>query len=532
MWALVASSAHANPFTNLAYSQTAAMSELPRYTKLPLFDPHRKTFTCVYQALHLPPIDPQAEQWFQQALALDDPNVYYKDKDWAKIYQLYVKAAERSHWKAMLNLASLVLSGYPGVPERDPEIAIRWVEKAMQQGVPDAWDRMGTYHQTGLVSGGNATSAYAFFQRAADMGSPVAMTFLGDKLGGTYDDPGGEFWGNVEIATQMLECALGQGYGEAAYELGFIYKRPNTVEAKLRALRIFHEGVKLGSANCADKLSVEFDGMYLTNGTGLVTYIDKSRSERYSTVGDALKLYDGRLKLPNLDKVLPLPPAPLPKWDGNKKLLIDAAKAVTLPTTASPRPQLQGREFIPEGHGVRALHESPGRVQGHKPAPESGYWLAIYADGEKRFYARRGNPEYYQAGERFAPPSAEWLQPEEIQWHFLGLATKLPPQSHEFLAHMSAAGWMREFSERPLALACTGHQRCPEAGIWEGRIAQDHPLAAIYNRWDQQSFVEQGQSFPDPRGRYLDIAPDSVRWTWLGNPNADGDGPGIRKIAL
>ncbi|WP_219553143.1 DUF6396 domain-containing protein [Klebsiella pneumoniae] len=31
----------------------------------------------------------------------------------------------------------------------------------------------------------------------------------------------------------------------------------------------------------------------------------------------------GRLKLPNLDKILPLPPAPLPKWDGNAKTLID-----------------------------------------------------------------------------------------------------------------------------------------------------------------------------------------------------------------
>ncbi|WP_232448931.1 tetratricopeptide repeat protein, partial [Burkholderia ubonensis] len=178
-----------------------------------LFNPHRKTFTCVYQDQQVPPIDPQAELWFQQALALDDPNIFYKKRDYPKIYQLYTQAAEHNHWKAMLNLASLILSHYPGVPEHDPEAAIRWVEKAMKLGVPDAYDRMGTYHQNGLVKGGSTTSAYAFFQRAADMGSPAAMAFLGDKMDGGYDDPAEGFWGNVPIATQMLECAVAQGYG-------------------------------------------------------------------------------------------------------------------------------------------------------------------------------------------------------------------------------------------------------------------------------------------------------------------------------
>ena len=153
-------------------------------------------------------------------LALDNPDVYYEKRDYPKIYQLYVQAAERGHWKAMLNLASLILSNYPGVPQHDPEAAIGWVEKAMQLGVPDAYDMMGTYHQNGMIKGGDATSAYAFFQRAADMGSPSALTFLGFKMSGSYDSPDGEFWGNSTIGMQMLQCALAQGYGDAAYELG------------------------------------------------------------------------------------------------------------------------------------------------------------------------------------------------------------------------------------------------------------------------------------------------------------------------
>jgi TPR repeat protein len=323
---LFAVSLQAGELRSSIIKSTVTMSDLPRHEKLPLFDPHRKSFTCVYQDQHVPPVDLQAELWFQQALALDNPDIYYEKRDYPKIYQLYVQAADRGSWKAMLNLASLILSSYPGVPQHDPEIAIEWVEKAMQLGVPDAYDMMGTYHQNGMIKGGDATSAYAFFQRAADMGSPSAMTFLGEQLAGTYDDPEGEFWGNLPIATQMLECAVSQGYGPAAYKLGFIYQRPNTPDAKARALHVLQEGIKLGCAKCADKLSVEFNGMYLTDGTGLVGTIDKARSERYSKIGDMLEHYQGRLKLPNLDKVLPLPPAPLPKWNGDVKALIDTAK--------------------------------------------------------------------------------------------------------------------------------------------------------------------------------------------------------------
>ncbi|WP_252996773.1 DUF6396 domain-containing protein, partial [Burkholderia sola] len=187
---------------------------------------------------------------------------------------------------------------------------------------------------------------YAFFQRAADMGSPSAMTFLGDKLGGTYDSPDGDFWGNRPIAMQMLQCAVSQGYGDAAYELGFLQSSGYSDEAKKLALKIFHNGVRLGSAKCSNKLSVEFNGTYLKNGKSLAERVDRDRAERYSKIGDALEHFQGRLKLPNLDKVLPLPPAPLPKWDGDAKTLIDAAKATTPSFKKNAVPPLDGRGHI------------------------------------------------------------------------------------------------------------------------------------------------------------------------------------------
>ncbi|RKT99306.1 sel1 repeat family protein [Burkholderia sp. Nafp2/4-1b] len=511
------------------------MSDQPRYERLPLFNPHRKEFKCVYQDEHVPLIDPQAEQWFQQALALDDQDVYYKRRDYVKIYRLYEQAAGRNHWRAMLNLSSLILSTYPGVPERNPEVAIRWVEKAMTLGVPDAYDRMGVYHQRGLVRGGSATSAYAFFQRAADMGSPSAMTFLGDKLGGTYDSPDGDFWGNRPIAMQMLQCAIAQGYGDAAYELGFLQSSGYSSEAKAIALETFHNGVKLGSAKCSNKLSVEFNGTYLKNGKSLAPRVDKDRAERYSKIGDALEHYQGRLKLPNLDKVLPLPPASLPKWDGDVKTLIDAAKAVTPPVKKGSISTREGRERMPEGEGVLSLQRSPYAVSGDKVVPETGYWLALYGLSTMRKdqlrYARNGNPERYRAGERFEPPHMSWLEAEQVQWHYLGEPRPVPPTRSVFLAQLRDAGFLRQLAPHPEQLSCRGVERCPRTGIWEARVGVDHPFAVLYNRWDQQAFVLKGESFPTPADRHLDIESKHVQWTFLGGANTKTE-DGFERISL
>ncbi|WP_074773053.1 SEL1-like repeat protein [Paraburkholderia fungorum] len=512
------------------------MSDLPRYEKLPLFDPHRKDFNCVYEAQQVPPLDPQAEMWFQQALALDDPSVPIDRIDYAKMYQLYLQAAERNHWKAMLNLASLILSKRPGVPEQDPEAAIQWVEKAMKLNIPDAYDRMGVYHLNRMVKGGDATSAYAFFQRAADMGSPAAMTFLGYKLAATYDNPSEGFWGNLPVGTKMLECAFAQGYGDAAEKLGLIYARANTGEAKLRALNILHEGVKLGSAQCASSLVPEFNGMDLDNGTNLVGHIDKARAQRYRKIADVLKLYDGRLKLPNLDKVLPLPPAPLPKWDGNTQTLINAAKAVTPTPKAQQSAALQGREFVSHGYAVPPLEQSTMAIMGNQIVPRDGYWLALYgplsADKTQLTPARRNTPERYQAGERFEAPSFEWLTADHVQWHYLGEAYALPPQRYDFLKQMIDAGFLREVAQQTSPVRCNGQQRCPQTGIWEGRIADDHPMATLYNRWDRQAFVEKDHAFPQPTAQFIDVAAHDLQWTYLGSPNAETGMPGIGEIVL
>ncbi|MEG2899242.1 MAG: sel1 repeat family protein, partial [Massilia sp.] len=99
---------------NVAHDQYKVINKLPRNEELPLFNPHRSDFTCNIETITVPPIDAQAEKWFLEAQVLDDPDAWEEDRDYKKIVQLTRQAAERHHWKAMLNLASLYLEN------RDP----------------------------------------------------------------------------------------------------------------------------------------------------------------------------------------------------------------------------------------------------------------------------------------------------------------------------------------------------------------------------------------------------------------------------
>ena len=80
---------------------------LPRNQSLPLFNPHVPDFICEIEEKKVPPIDAQAEDWFLEARALEDPEIFVEDRDYKKIVDLTRQAAGRLHWKAMVNLASL-----------------------------------------------------------------------------------------------------------------------------------------------------------------------------------------------------------------------------------------------------------------------------------------------------------------------------------------------------------------------------------------------------------------------------------------
>ncbi|MFA9216646.1 MAG: tetratricopeptide repeat protein [Sphingomonadaceae bacterium] len=304
--------------------------------RVPLFAPHMPSFICEQEASKVPPIDPQAEDWFRQAVALESPEIYVDDRDYKEIVRLTRQAAERHHWKAMLNLASLYIEGH--APGKGVNDALALVNQAMKLGIPAAYDRMGTYFHNGTGTIPDSTKAYALWQRAALMGNPEAMVFLADKLDGIADHPNEGEWSNIPVSKKMLECALAQGYGPAAHSLAYEYSMPPhrspNKEDKAKALEILHRGVMLGCSRCAIELYIEFDHPFNPINM-LPLHLDSARSERYFVLGKALD-FDPSRRLPNLDKVLPLPPTPLPPWNGDGPTLVRAAMGVSPQPKSAP----------------------------------------------------------------------------------------------------------------------------------------------------------------------------------------------------
>ncbi|WP_426192951.1 tetratricopeptide repeat protein [Massilia sp. DWR3-1-1] len=355
----------------------AAGNVLPRNEKLPLLDPHVASYTCA--PAQLPPFDAQADAWFQEARALESPRIFDDERDYKKIVALTHQAAQRQHWKAMLNLASFYLEGRD--PPHGAEDAVQLVEAAMRLGVPAAYDRMGTYYMNGSGVRADATRAYAFWQRAAQMGSPDALADLGRKLISVDDHPERDRWANEAVGTKMLECAYSQGHGPAAYALGFQYSMPTGRNPKReeleRALLAWHNGVKFGSAKCAAAISGEFRS-FSNEPDRMVLHTDLARSERYYVLARALE-FDPDRRFPNLDKILPLPPADLPPWHGDRDTLINAARGISHepspPRSPSAYSERKGRFYLDPIYRLAPTDE----IAPSSTAPFAGDWQPITA---------------------------------------------------------------------------------------------------------------------------------------------------------
>ncbi|MDY7544813.1 DUF6396 domain-containing protein [Glaciimonas sp. CA11.2] len=501
---------------------------LPRHQIPPLFFPHRTEFLCKHELTVTPPVDPQAEIWYQQAVALDTPTLWKEDRDWPQILALYTKAAERKHWRAMNNLATLYQTGVWGLIDSDkllvarqPQVAMALTEQAMQMGVPLAYAVMGNYYADGFIVKPDPTNAWAFWQQAAEMGSSYAQFTIGRSLNSGSDAPERGRWANVPMALKMLECAFSQGNGDAAQALGIEYDL--FIKDKPRALHYLHEGVKFGSWGATNYLRSEFESVGDLNPYG----IDTSRADRYLVFSDAL----GRnrdLRFPNLDKVLPLPPADLPQWNGNKEDLINAAKQVVpIPPPPAPTPgaDLTGRAHIPQGWVLPEYPKVPYALlrEGHNHVsseyegvrvPFSGYWLPqllARTSYEDMLFDRQQAPQRYTDNEGF-DNLRHFLGPKSgrIMWHFRGDPEQLPVPAR--IGQLSSGEW-REARANPVRTECDGAETCPHTGIWQPLLPDEHPLKALVNwRW-RQTWAVKGQPFPDPQQDWLvDVANYAVKW--------------------
>jgi hypothetical protein len=492
---------------------------LPRNEEPRMFEPHVAEFICQIEAANVPAIDAQADAWFIEAHGLEDREIY--ETNYKKIVELTRQAAARHHWKAMLNLASRYIEGRN--PPRGVEDAVKLVEDAMRLGIPAAYDRMGTYYLNGTGVRGDATKGYAFIQKAAEMGSPQAMTFLGDKLRAGTDGAIAGYWANIPVAMKMLQCAINQGFGDAAYNLRYLAEDPrltngandesasyqSKVDAKAHALRLLHDGVRLGCSDCANDLSVHFSGRWDAEEV-LPLYPDKERAKRYSLLGDALS-FDPNRRFPNLDRVLPLPPADLPPWNGDRDTLVKGAMGVIsprLPPEPTATSQMAGRYFLDSAYALRKTEQFS---DGPK-VPFSGYWMptAPTETATIRTELAKVAPGLYQKDEIFP------LYPGKVHGPISGMRWQLfltIKHNDGAVDPLAPTHLVRQMAGPNPPVRAGADRPCPVTGTWQPWIRSDHTLSGFVNQYWRQAWIVAGQPFPDPQRDWkLNLPATEVTW--------------------
>ncbi|WP_052162440.1 sel1 repeat family protein [Aquabacterium sp. NJ1] len=288
-------------------------------------------FTCTHEAEHIPMRDTEAEQLYQHARWLRRNNLLKDDiTAYPPIERLVRIASAYGHDKANLALRGMLKKGQAQSPNPIKE-SVDLVEDLICRGIPGGYYDMGNYLMQGYGVVSDLELAKRYYRKAADLGSPDAQYLIGDKL----TDARSHSPDIVDIGLQMYRCAAEQGHAEAALNLGIYIYEKNPQEA-MQAYRL---GIKAGNAQSASRMAKGFSitdpnvGLYLGQA-----HADLERSRRYKLIFDFLADYDYLdPKVPEIDEIVPLPPAKLPPWDGKFKWLEEFNSNVPPPLPSEKR---------------------------------------------------------------------------------------------------------------------------------------------------------------------------------------------------
>ena len=352
-------------------------------------------FTCTHEADHLPPLDPQADALFQYGRYLQKKD---GPKDFNEVARYYRIAAAQGHYKANQNAQLLISQGLADSPDAPKEV-VALAARLIEQGVPGGYYDVGHYLEAGYGLKQDPEMALRYFRKAADHGSPEAQAYVGELLSPHDKAP--------DIAREMRQCSADQGYGEAANKLGINLKN-NSLNPE--AVAAFQKGVKAGDTQSALTLEEGFKG---PPSSDRLYYLglpnDPERSRRYNLIGKFIDGNDGRNpKVPDIDKIVPLPPAKLPPWDGtfewqkeqdaavppqkpSDELIDQLAKAKNLdPATGLPLAGLSSKTSAEEQPATIAARLPIGTVATTgEPCPEDGVWCAKLRKGQTGDARRR-----------------------------------------------------------------------------------------------------------------------------------------------
>ncbi|MBL7636488.1 sel1 repeat family protein [Atlantibacter hermannii] len=280
-------------------------------------------FTCTKEADHLPPLDPQVDVLFKQARAMQKaPGT----KNYDTIASLYRQAAAKNHYKAMINLQNMLYQrlAKPVYGKTAPEEAVELSERLMKLGVPGGYYSMGQYLENGYGVKRDKAASLSYFRKAADLGSPEGQYVIGKLfMVKQFEDPSNPDPYTIrykpnpayrpEIGRTMLDCSANQGYADAAYELSLDYELVH--KDYKNALKYYQLAVKNGHDYSTLQLRDSFGASSSKDDDYLGVDKDPERVRRYTLIEHEIDS-NPSARFPDIDKIVPLPPTELPKWDG------------------------------------------------------------------------------------------------------------------------------------------------------------------------------------------------------------------------
>ena len=274
-------------------------------------------FTCKKEVQ--PPLSEETQQLYNYALYHDLHNMWTGEKGdevWNGLARYYRIAAANGDYKANVRLQYLLNTGRISTDMPQTEVYNLNEELAKQLPATAYYNLYGYLDEDYGVrteEGGK----YAYLRKAADLGSREAQYTVAEMLEDIEDQNESEeaFKYRMSIAKDLYSCASEQGLGEASNELalGLLFHKKYS-----EALIVLHQGVINGNDSSAHRLDKGFSGQYKDGDMYFLNVPeDKERSKRYNIIWNYLTDNDYlQPKVPDLDEIVPLPPAKLPKWDG------------------------------------------------------------------------------------------------------------------------------------------------------------------------------------------------------------------------
>ena len=271
-------------------------------------------FVCKHE--EKPELSQETQQLYNYALYHDLHNMWTGkrgDEVWNGLARYYRIAAMNGDYKANIRLQYLLKSGR--ISSDMPQTEVHNLNEELAKQLPaTAYYNLYGYLDVGYGVRTEKDGKYAYLRKAADLGSREAQYVVADMLEQINDEDSLQL--RIKIVEKLLSCASEQGLGKASNSLGIGFKMDKEYA---KALEAFHQGVKNGDSQSAYQLTKTFENTNAKEGDldYLNIQYDLERANRYKTIENYLYKKDYlQPKVPDLDDIVPLPPAPLPEWDG------------------------------------------------------------------------------------------------------------------------------------------------------------------------------------------------------------------------